>query len=170
MKTTVSTQPLTTRSNISDISLLRVNVSQENVFSTYRKWFIDCKRAAPSSYRIVSLKKCLPFELSDLQSVSQLPQMCRIVLCPKQSKGLVTIETLITILTIENLNSWQSLLPDNQEWQWTVFAILAMFYICWHVLKVYLVLGLVYFVSSGNYLAFDDLGVCIWHLVAGKSE
>ena len=33
MKTTVSTQPLTTRSNISDISLLRVNVSQENVFS-----------------------------------------------------------------------------------------------------------------------------------------
>ena len=66
--------------------------------------------------------------MSDLQSVSQLPQMCRIVLCPKQSKGLVTIETLITILTIENLNSWQSLLPDNQEWQWTVFTILAMFY------------------------------------------
>ena len=26
---------------------------------------------------------------------------------------LVTFETLITILTIENLNSWQSLLPDN---------------------------------------------------------
>ena len=56
MKTTVSTQPLTTRGNIYDISLLRVNVSQENVFSTYRKWFIDCKRTAPSSYRIVLLK------------------------------------------------------------------------------------------------------------------
>ena len=27
--------------------------------------------------------------------------------------GLVTFETLITILTIENLNSWQSLLSDN---------------------------------------------------------
>ena len=45
----------------------------------------------------------------------------------RQSCRLVTIETLITILTIENLNSWQSLLPDNQEWQWTAFAILAMF-------------------------------------------
>ena len=40
---------------------------------------------------------------------------------------MLTIETLITSLTIENLNSWQSLLPDNQEWQWTAFAILAMF-------------------------------------------
>ena len=38
------------------------------------------------------------------------------------------LETLITILTIENLNSWQYLLLDNQEWQWTAFAILAMFY------------------------------------------
>ena len=47
----------------------------------------------------------------------------------KQSKGLVTFETLITILTIENLNSWQSLLPDYQEWHWTAFAILAMFFI-----------------------------------------
>ena len=46
----------------------------------------------------------------------------------RQSCRLVTIETLITILTIENLNSWQSLLPDNQEWQWTAFAILAMFF------------------------------------------
>ena len=45
----------------------------------------------------------------------------------RQSCRLVTIETLITILTIENLNSWQSLLPDNQEWHWTAFAILAMF-------------------------------------------
>ena len=60
--------------------------------------------------------------------MSQLSQFCRIVLCRKrQSCRLVTIETLITILTIENLNSWQSLLPDNQEWQWTAFAILAMF-------------------------------------------
>ena len=41
---------------------------------------------------------------------------------------LVTFETLITILTTENLNSWQSLLPVNLEWQWTAFAILAMFY------------------------------------------
>ena len=39
----------------------------------------------------------------------------------------MTFETLITILTIENLNSWQSLLPDNWEWHWTAFAILAMF-------------------------------------------
>ena len=45
----------------------------------------------------------------------------------RQSCRLVTIETLNTILTIENLDSWQSLLPDNQEWQWTAFAILAMF-------------------------------------------
>ena len=42
----------------------------------------------------------------------------------------MTFETLITILTIENLNSWQSLLPDNQEWHWTAFAILAMFTLC----------------------------------------
>ena len=39
----------------------------------------------------------------------------------------MTIETLITILTIENLNSWKYLLPENQEWQWTAFAILAIF-------------------------------------------
>ena len=45
----------------------------------------------------------------------------------KKSCRLVTIETLIKILTIENLNSLQSLLPDNQEWHWTAFAILAMF-------------------------------------------
>ena len=31
----------------------------------------------------------------------------------RQSQRLVTFETLTTILTIENLNSWQSLLPDN---------------------------------------------------------
>ena len=31
----------------------------------------------------------------------------------KQPYRLVTIETLVTNLTIENLNSWQSLLPDN---------------------------------------------------------
>ena len=46
----------------------------------------------------------------------------------RQYCRLVTIETLITILTIGNLNSWQSLLPDNQEWQWTAFAIIAMFW------------------------------------------
>ena len=39
----------------------------------------------------------------------------------------MTFETLITILTIDNLDSWQSLLPDNQLWHWTAFAILAMF-------------------------------------------
>ena len=39
----------------------------------------------------------------------------------------MAIETLITILKIENLNSWQSLLPDNYEIHWTAFAILAMF-------------------------------------------
>ena len=43
---------------------------------------------------------------------------------------LVTFETLITILTIENLKSRQSLLPDNSLWHWTAFAILAMFYNC----------------------------------------
>ena len=31
----------------------------------------------------------------------------------ERSQWLVTFETLITFLTIENLNSWQSLLPDN---------------------------------------------------------
>ena len=31
----------------------------------------------------------------------------------RQSQRLVTFETLITILTVENLNSWHSLLPDN---------------------------------------------------------
>ena len=46
----------------------------------------------------------------------------------RQSWGFVTFETLTTILTIENLNSWQSLLSDNQEWHWTAFAILAMFF------------------------------------------
>ena len=40
---------------------------------------------------------------------------------------LVIFETLIRILTIENLVSWQSLLPDNWLWHWTAFAILAMF-------------------------------------------
>ena len=40
---------------------------------------------------------------------------------------LVAFETFITILTIENLNSWQSLLPDNHEWHRTAFTILAMF-------------------------------------------
>ena len=45
----------------------------------------------------------------------------------EQSQRLVTFETLITILTIENLNPWQSLLSDNQLWHWTAFAILAMF-------------------------------------------
>ena len=39
----------------------------------------------------------------------------------------IPFETLITILTIENLNSWQSLLPHNLLWHWTAFAILAMF-------------------------------------------
>ena len=45
-----------------------------------------------------------------------------------QSWRLVTFETMITILTFENLHSWQFLLPDNKEWQWTAFAILAMFF------------------------------------------
>ena len=35
--------------------------------------------------------------------------------------------TLITILTIENLNSWRSLWPDNQEWNWTAFTTFPMF-------------------------------------------
>ena len=39
----------------------------------------------------------------------------------------MTFETQLTILTIENLNSWHSLLSDNQECHWTAFAILAMF-------------------------------------------
>ena len=47
---------------------------------------------------------------------------------PRQSWRLVTFETLITILTIETLNSWQFLLPDNKELQWIAFAILAMFF------------------------------------------
>ena len=63
---------------------------------------------------------CVAFELC--------AAMCAHNCDTRQSCRLVTIETLITILTIENLNSWQSLLPDNQEWQWTAFAILAMFF------------------------------------------
>ena len=35
-----------------------------------------------------------------------------------QSWRLVTFETLITVVTIENLNSWQSLLTDNYLWHW----------------------------------------------------
>ena len=46
----------------------------------------------------------------------------------RQRCTLVTFETLITILTIETLNLWQFLLPDNKEWQWIAFAILAMFF------------------------------------------
>ena len=38
----------------------------------------------------------------------------------RQSWRLVTFEILITVLTIENLNSWQSLIPDNLLWHWTV--------------------------------------------------
>ena len=49
--------------------------------------------------------------------------------CRRQSCRPVKFETLITILTIENLNSWQSLLLDNYEWHWTAFAILAMFWV-----------------------------------------
>ena len=45
----------------------------------------------------------------------------------------VTFETLTdSILTVENLDSWQSLLPDNQEWHKTAFAILLMFW-WWYV-------------------------------------
>ena len=52
----------------------------------------------------------------------------------RQSCRLVTFEILFAILTIENLNSWQSLLPDN--WQWTAFAILTMFVcVCWQKLS-----------------------------------
>ena len=38
----------------------------------------------------------------------------------------MTFETLITILIIENLNSWQSLLSDNQEWQHSQFLLCLM--------------------------------------------
>ena len=41
--------------------------------------------------------------------------------------GILTFETLFTIATNENLNSWQSLLSANWLWHWTAFAILAMF-------------------------------------------
>ena len=44
----------------------------------------------------------------------------------------MTFETLITFMTIENLRSWQSLLPYNKEWHWTAFAILAM--LCYGVM------------------------------------
>ena len=39
---------------------------------------------------------------------------------------------------LRNLNSWQSLLPDNKEWQWTAFAILAMF-VTYETFQVYTV-------------------------------
>ena len=62
---------------------------------------------------------CVAFELC--------AAMCAHNCDTRQSCRLVTIETLITILTIENLNSWQSLVPDNQLWHWTAFAILAIY-------------------------------------------
>ena len=45
----------------------------------------------------------------------------------RQSWRLVTFETLITILTIENLTSWQSLLFDNYDH----FKIIYKFYNVW---------------------------------------
>ena len=41
--------------------------------------------------------------------------------------GLVTIEMLITFLTIENTNLNIQVRPINREWQWTALAIIAMF-------------------------------------------
>ena len=43
--------------------------------------------------------------------------------------GLWACEKLLTFQTVENLNSWQSLWPDNKEWHWTAFAILVMFFL-----------------------------------------
>ena len=42
----------------------------------------------------------------------------------------VNLHEIFTFQTVETLNSWQSSLwPDNLEWHWTAFAILAMFYL-----------------------------------------
>ena len=46
---------------------------------------------------------------------------------------LETCDIWDTILTVENLKSWQSLLPDNKEWQWTAFAILASLLFAWQI-------------------------------------
>ena len=63
----------------------------------------------PSAYYFLSL-----LESKGIFPFNPLSQVCRIVVYRKsQPCRLVTIETLITILTIENLNSWQSLLPEN---------------------------------------------------------
>ena len=78
---------------------------------------------------------CVNFEIFDFfWQFWQLLTNLTILTTLKQSCRLLTIETLITILTIENPNSWQSLLPDNQEWHWTAFAILAMFLVSIHML------------------------------------
>ena len=77
-----------------------------------------------------SVKKTWPDQKKPIYLPTYLPCDTR------QSCRLVTIETLITILIIENLNSWQSLLPDNQEWHWTAFAILAMFNMLFNLLHI----------------------------------
>ena len=71
------------------------------------------------------IKKYLPTYIP-----THLPTYLPMYLLKERSYRLVTFETLITILTIENLDSWQSLLSDNQLWHWTAFAILAMFCFC----------------------------------------
>ena len=55
-----------------------------------------------------------PLDLEKSDSTPKKPPILREYLATLVALlRLVTFETLITFLTIENLNSWQSLLPDN---------------------------------------------------------
>ena len=53
--------------------------------------------------------------------------------CWKSKTVLETCDIWDTDYNYENLNSWQSLLPDNQLWHWIAFTILAMFFV--HFIK-----------------------------------
>ena len=59
-------------------------------------------------------KKNLLVVFTQVKSGLKKPLAKRFFSCPEQlNRWLVTFETLITILKIENLNSWQSVWPDN---------------------------------------------------------
>ena len=68
-------------------------------------------------------------------------------------------------LMIKNQNLWQSLLPDYQEWQWTAFAILAMFVKVkrWkrHILKTHF--GTLFWNTFGTlFLLLASLSGLVW--------
>ena len=62
--------------------------------------------------KISDFQKIFRF-LGNFQIFGKFSDFWETTTATKTILGLVTLETLITILTIENLNSWQSLLSDN---------------------------------------------------------